>query len=736
MLKRTGIILSLAVTTAFLMGMGLPIGAHPAAADEKELHLSGTSVGDASVSLGEPDKANPRLSSHLDRLIDAESRGEAEAFAGPRRIELLDGDKVRITIECVPGHLGAVAETAGAYGIVEMSNRSLVQAVVPITSLTALAGVEGIRRVRLPWYPDVNAESEGVELIKADVWYDSGNGYGGTGVKVGILDVGFKDYDDLLGSDLPALVAVRSFRADQDIEAGSTHGTACAEIVYDIAPDAQFCLANFNTDTGFGDAVDWLISKGVSVISCSVSWAGKGPGNGTGPICDVVEDAYDADIVWAQAVGNYARKHWKGDFADADSDGKHEFEALDEDNTILVDDDDSIYVRLNWNDVWGASGNNYDLHLCDDEDVVVASGDDVQNGQGGDDDPYEWLSYTATYKGEYHIVIEAIGDPAERNLRLYSLYHELDHKVAESSFAVPADSPHAMAVGAVRSDRWDWDPAVIEDYSSRGPTYDNVTKPDLVCPTCVTTASKAPFAFCGTSAATPHAAGAAVLVRECYPSYAPEDVQSFLENSAVDVGDAGKDDVFGSGRLELPTDKVEVDILPNNNVIALAVQPPVAYKASTLAAHINSQGGELDQVFWWNSEAGYWEFWLVESEYGTNFDVVLGGAYLLHNDNQAEASTWTYWGAELPDGPGEVPLVAGWNYFGLPVIPEASYTASTMAAEINDQGGNVTEVFWWNASAGTFDFWLVVQEYGTDFDIEIGEAYLLKNLDAVDWEIE
>jgi len=104
---------------------------------------------------------HPKLSSKLNKLLSAYEQGEVEAFAGPTNIELLDGDKVRVTIECVPGHLEAVAETAGAYGIVEMSNRNLVQAVVPITSLTALAGVEGIRRVRLPEPPQENASDQG-----------------------------------------------------------------------------------------------------------------------------------------------------------------------------------------------------------------------------------------------------------------------------------------------------------------------------------------------------------------------------------------------------------------------------------------------------------------------------------------------------------------------------------------------------------------------------------------------
>ena len=83
----------------------------------------------------------------------------------------------------------------------------------------------------------------------------------------------------------------------------------------------------------------------------------------------------------------------------------------------------------------------------------------------------------------------------------------------------------------------------------------------------------------------------------------------------------------------------------------------------------------------------------------------------------------------------EILLVDGWNLIALPVEPATSYTASTMAADINAQGGNVTQVFWWNAWAGSWDFYLVTSQYGIDFSIELGEGYLLKNSTAAVWAI-
>jgi len=98
-----------------------------------------------------------KLEGHLNQLIRAEEQGEAEEFARQRVIELVDGS-VRVIIECLPGHAEEVARAAGAFGIVELTHRDLVQAVVPITNLNALDELEGIRFIRLPIRSEEEAE--------------------------------------------------------------------------------------------------------------------------------------------------------------------------------------------------------------------------------------------------------------------------------------------------------------------------------------------------------------------------------------------------------------------------------------------------------------------------------------------------------------------------------------------------------------------------------------------------
>ena len=180
-------------------------------------------------------------------------------------------------------------------------------------------------------------------------------------------------------------------------------------------------------------------------------------------------------------------------------------------------------------------------------------------------------------------------------------------------------------------------------------------------------------------------------------------------------------------------EEAHVDLVDGWNMVGLTRQPDPGHTAFSLAAEINRQGGNVTQVFWWNAVAGTWDFWLVDLQYGIDFDIEVGYGYLLRNTSQ---TTWSYYGLPLPAAPGEVPLVDGWNLIALPVQPATAYTASTLAADINDQGGGITQVFWWNALAGTWDFWLVDLSYGTDFDVELGEGYLLNNGAPVTWTIQ
>jgi len=170
----------------------------------------------------------------------------------------------------------------------------------------------------------------------------------------------------------------------------SIHGAACAEIIYDIAPAATYYFAIFAGEVEFGNAVDWMIEQDVDIISCSISWPAKGPGDGTGPIDQIIDRLTMAGILWVQCAGNYANKHWSGPWINTNSNQYLDFKTLpsiDEGNTIWLNSGETIDCILNWNDPWGASSNDYDLLLFNASNNIVKESLGVQDGN---DNPYEF----------------------------------------------------------------------------------------------------------------------------------------------------------------------------------------------------------------------------------------------------------------------------------------------------------------------------------------------------------
>ncbi|MBI2849959.1 MAG: hypothetical protein HYX80_02820 [Chloroflexi bacterium] len=99
---------------------------------------------------GLPDKGHPKLDSQLNQLVKAGEEGQAASFAEQHDIQLLDG-KVRVIIEALPGQLQAATQAVNNIGgTLETSYTDLLQAVVPIARLTALADNSSIRFISLP----------------------------------------------------------------------------------------------------------------------------------------------------------------------------------------------------------------------------------------------------------------------------------------------------------------------------------------------------------------------------------------------------------------------------------------------------------------------------------------------------------------------------------------------------------------------------------------------------------
>ena len=92
-------------------------------------------------------------------------------------------------------------------------------------------------------------------------------------------------------------------------------------------------------------------------------------------------------------------------------------------------------------------------------------------------------------------------------------------------------------------------------FSSRGPTDDGRTKPDIASPGVFINAVSAGTTsgykeLSGTSMASPYTAGVAALMLHANSSMTPAQIKSTIESSGFDWGPSGKDVDYGSGRLQ------------------------------------------------------------------------------------------------------------------------------------------------------------------------------------------
>lgn len=553
-----------------------------------------------------PDKQEGAQSSvnNLVSIYEGEGMPAALAYAASRGFSIT-GESVTLVVESAAGGAAAASAAVAAGAEVEASYGNLVQVTIPVANLETLAASPDVTYLRQPEEPVLFATSEGVSDIGAEAWHQVG--LAGDGVKVAIVDPGFDGYDQrILEGELPANVTAMSFRSDGDISgSGEPHGTACAEIIYDIAPGAQIYLVNFRTDVELGNAIEYLKSEGVDVVSASWGFFSRFRGDGQGYINDMVQDAAGSGIFWANAAGNSAKSHWSGTFADADLDSWTEFTAGDETNSIYLTAGQKINIYLTW-DRWPVTDQDYDLYLYRDgnpSQPVAAS----EGWQGGSQEPAEQISYTVPpgRSGYYWVQINSYSTNGDATFQLYATPFNLEHRVAVGSLGgQPADSPDVMTLGAVPAGM-----TVLEDFSSQGPTIDGRIKPDAVAPDRVSTISYGPVSFWGTSASAPHAAGAAALVKNVHPSYTPVQLRGELEGGATDLGAPDKDNLFGSGKLNLGmlpdlVPPLVTDVQPSGMVFSTDAAVSVYYQDPGSGIDASSVAITLDGASLDDCEAG------------------------------------------------------------------------------------------------------------------------------------
>ena len=279
-------------------------------------------------------------------------------------------------------------------------------------------------------------------------------------------------------------------------------------------------------------------------------------------------------------------------------------------------------IILQWADPLGASANDYDLFVINEDGEVVESS---TNTQDGTQDPIESIPhfFSSGQSGLSVVVVKASG--ADRYLRVQAFGHQLaiatagntyGHSAAENAIGVAmVDVSTAAGTGSVfdgtesvRADNSDGprriffqpDGAAITlgDFSETGGKL--LRKPDLTAATCVSTATPGFSPFCGTSSAAPHAAAIAALMLEA--AGGPNEVTlahvraGMSSGTAVlDIGTAGVDRDSGAGIVMAPgaVDSIAVAVADRNGAPTLeSAQADRTFAPGAAAANI-----DLEDVF-------------------------------------------------------------------------------------------------------------------------------------------
>ncbi len=423
----------------------------------------------------------------------------------------------------------------------------------------------------------------------------------GTGIKIGVLSNGVVSLaaSQALG-DLGTVTVLAGQTGSAD------EGTAMLEIIHDIAPGAQlFFATGLPTITQFAQNIRDLRTAGCDIIVDDLGYFVESPfqdgqvgttNTNGGVVTQAVNDVVASGALYFSSAANSGNKNdntsgtWEGDFVSGGTLALipggglvHDFDpsaAVAQNNLLTLGGGATSPVNISWSDPLGGSSNDYDLFILNNAGTTVVASS--TNTQSGTQDPYEQTGSNTTNN---RAVIRQKAGAANRFLHLSTNRGRLNfstdgethgHACATGGYGVaatPAYSPFNFAPPPVFGPYPNFYSTAdkVETFSSDGPrriffnangtaitpgdfssTGGQVLQQPLITAAdgvAVTGVGGFGSPFFGTSAAAPHAAAIAGLIKSANPSFTQAQIKTALTTTALDIEAAGTDRDSGFGTI-------------------------------------------------------------------------------------------------------------------------------------------------------------------------------------------